>query len=184
MFIRSERLFLRPSWPEDWSELLAAIADEGVVRNLAMAPWPYKAEDAQDFARREQVPLLPNFLITLPGAHGARLIGSVGLSRKQDEIELGYWIARSHWGQGFASEAARAVLRLADALGHRCIRAYHFADNPASGRVLEKVGFRRTAAETHRFSRGRGREARAVSFVRDAGGNCDQEGGNRLMRAA
>ena len=40
MFIRSKRLFLRPGWPEDWTELYTAINDEGVVRNLASAPWP------------------------------------------------------------------------------------------------------------------------------------------------
>ena len=47
MFIRSERLFLRPGWPEDWQELLSRIADESVVRNLAKAPWPYTADDAR-----------------------------------------------------------------------------------------------------------------------------------------
>jgi RimJ/RimL family protein N-acetyltransferase len=183
MFIRSERLFLRPSWPEDWSDLFAAIADEGVIRNLAMAPWPYTPEDAKDFARREQERLLPNFLITLPGANGAELIGSIGLARKPDEVELGYWIARSHWHQGYASEAARAVLRLADALGHRRVIAHHFADNPASGRVLEKVGFRRTGHAEQRFSKGRGQTALSVGLVRDAESNCDQDDG-QLMRAA
>ena len=40
MFFRSERLFLRPVWPEDWQAILNGIADEAVVRNLARAPWP------------------------------------------------------------------------------------------------------------------------------------------------
>jgi len=40
MFHRSERLLLRPAWPEDWQAVHAAIADEGIVRNLATAPWP------------------------------------------------------------------------------------------------------------------------------------------------
>jgi len=183
MFIRSERLFLRPSWPEDWTDLFSAIADEGVVRNLAMAPWPYTIEDAMDFARREQERLLPHFLITLPGPSGAQTIGCVGLSRKSDEVELGYWIGRNHWNQGYASESAQAVLRLADALGHQRIRAYHFADNPASGRVLEKAGFRRTGEQSHRFSKGRGQAVLAVEFVRDSDGSCNQDGG-KLMRAA
>ena len=47
-------------------------------------------------------------------------------------------------GQGYASEAARAVLRLADALGHRRVIAHHFADNPASLRLLEARGFQIT----------------------------------------
>ena len=95
MFIRSERLFLRPGWPEEWEDLLTLIDDEEVVRNLARAPWPYTAEDARAFAQfqangREQDRLLPNFFVTLPSAEGARLIGSVGLSMVEGEVNLGY----------------------------------------------------------------------------------------------
>ena len=61
MFFRSERLFLRPGWPEDWQELLAQIADEAVVKNLAKAPWPYSADDARWFAAQEQDKRLPHF---------------------------------------------------------------------------------------------------------------------------
>jgi RimJ/RimL family protein N-acetyltransferase len=155
MFIRSERLFLRPGWPEEWPELLALIDDAGVVRNLARAPWPYTAEDARAFIARPQERMLPHFLITLPAAGGARLIGSAGLGRDGDEIELGYWIGRPYWGQGYATEAVRAVLNQARALGHRRIVASHFTDNPASGRVLSKAGFRPTGEKRIRYSAGR-----------------------------
>jgi RimJ/RimL family protein N-acetyltransferase len=165
MFIRSERLFLRPGWPEDWQELLALINDEGVVRNLVTAPWPYTMSDAMAFVRREQERLLPHFFITLPTAQGARLVGSIGLGRDGDDVELGYWIARDWWGQGYATEAARAVLRLAAALGHRRIVAGHFADNPTSGRVLTKAGFRLTGERRMRFSAGRGAEAPGLSYA-------------------
>ena len=43
MFHRTERLLLRPAWPEDWEMILWGIGDERVVRNLARAPWPYLA---------------------------------------------------------------------------------------------------------------------------------------------
>lgn len=183
MFIRSERLFLRPGWPEDWTELFTAINDEGVVRNLATAPWPYTMDDAMAFARRPQLRLLPHFFITQPTREGARLIGSIGLSQHGEDVELGYWIARSHWGQGFATEAARAVLRLAIALGHRRIVAGHFVDNPASGRVLAKAGFQRTGEPVLRYSLARGREAAAVPHEARLGADCDCEDQD-LMRAA
>lgn len=183
MFIRSERLFLRPSWPEDGTEIFAAIADERVVRNLALAPWPYTIEDAKGFARREQERLLPHFLITLPGAPGPQVIGCVSLARKPDEVELGYWIAPGHWNHGYASEAVRAVLRLADALGHRRILAHHFADNPASGRVLTKAGFRPTGEETMRYSKGRGQDALSISYLRQIDCDCGEDV-ERQMRAA
>ena len=169
MFIRSERLFLRPGWPEDWAELLTAINDPGVVRNLASAPWPYTMADAMEFAAREQEKLLPHFFVTVPTAQGARMIGSIGLGRDGEEVELGYWIARNWWGQGYATEAVRAVLRLAAALGHRRLVAGHFADNPASGRVLAKAGFRPTGERRLRFSAGRGGVAEGPSYAIELG---------------
>jgi RimJ/RimL family protein N-acetyltransferase len=183
MFIRSERLFLRPGWPEDWEELLAIINDDGVVLNLARAPWPYTMEHAMEFAAREQDRLLPHFFITLPTCEGARLIGSIGLARDGDDIELGYWIARSHWGQGYASEAARAVLRLAEALGHRRIVSRHFADNPVSGAVLVKAGLRPTGEQKLHFSAGRGEQVLAVDYAIELGGSGAGDGGD-MMRAA
>ncbi len=164
MFIRSERLFLRPGWPEDWQDLFALIRDEGIVRNLASAPWPYTREHAREFAARLEQTGLPSFFITLPGSNGASLIGCAGLGRSGDDIELGYWIARDHWGRGFATEAVRAVLSVARALGHRRIVAGHFIDNPASGRVLEKAGFRSIPGVSRRFSQARGEEVPSRRF--------------------
>jgi RimJ/RimL family protein N-acetyltransferase len=184
MFIRTERLFLRPGWPEEWSELLALVDDEEVARNLARAPWPYTAADAVAFAGGEHERLLPYFFITQPSAEGARLIGSVGLSRDGGDVELGYWIGRPFWGQGFATEAARAVLRLAKSLGHQQLVASHFVDNPGSARVLHKLGFCPTGEVHQRFSLGRGIEAPAerLRLVLGDSNDCDDDG--TAMRAA
>lgn len=184
MFIRSERLFLRPGWPEEWQDLLALIDDEAVVRNLARAPWPYTAEDAKAFAACQAERLLPNFFVTLPGPAGARLIGSVGLARDGDQVELGYWIGRPYWGQGYATEASRALLSLAKGLGHKRLVASHFIDNPASGRVLRKLGFCPTGVVRNRFSLGRGEEAPALQLALDLGAPNDCNDDIATMRAA
>ena len=194
MFIRSARLFLRPAWPEDWAELHAAVNDESVVRNLARAPWPYRADDAQAFVNREADPRHPDFLVTLPGADGTRIIGCAGLAPgEHGAVELGYWIARSHWGQGFATEAARAVLAVAQALGHDRIEASHFLDNPASGRVLRKLGFTATGEHRPRRSEGRGTVVTSVVYQirlgevgNGDGGDGGATGGDRepMRRAA
>ena len=175
MFTRSERLFLRPAWPEDWEELLARIGDKAVVRNLARAPWPYMAADAQAFAARSQGGRYPNFLVTLPDATGAQVIGGAGLARDGGTAELGYWIAPSHWGRGFATEAVRAVVRVARMLGHKRIVASHFTDNPASGRVLRKAGFVPTGQVRKVHSLGRGGDVPAVAHA------LELEGGEPLM---
>lgn len=143
MFHRSERLFLRPAWPEDWEAIFQGIADEGVVRNLATAPWPYTEEDAHYFAQLPHDPQSPRFLITL--AATGELVGCIGLDRHNDKrgdmLEMGYWIGRKHWGQGYATEAGKAAIRIARSMGHERVVASHYLDNPASGRVLRKVGF-------------------------------------------
>ena len=126
MFHRSERLLLRPVWTEDWQAIYGGIADEGVVRNLARAPWPYSKQDARDFVSRPFDPLFPKFLITL--ASDAQVIGCIGLDPTEERAnaaELGYWIARSHWGQGIATEAGRGVCEIASVL--RLFQSHRFA---------------------------------------------------------
>lgn len=178
MFIRSERLFLRPGWPEDWQELLSGIDDEGVARNLAKVPWPYTAEDARWFASQPQHPRCPHFLVTLPtSAEPARVIGCIGLAEDREDVELGYWFAREHWGKGYATEAARAVVRLARVLGHRELVAGHFIDNPASGAVLRKAGFVPTGKLRQRFSLSRGYETQSVEHRLVLGEPCDCDRG-------
>jgi RimJ/RimL family protein N-acetyltransferase len=183
MFIRSKRLFLRPGWPEDWTELFPAINEEKVVRDLATAPWPYAMEDAMAFARRPQERLLPHFLVTLPTGEGAKLVGSAGLTRYEGRVELSFWIAGHHRGNGYATEAVGAVVRLAEALGHQRIGAVHFADNPASGRVLIKAGFRKCGELSERVSMARGGGSSAFDYEIKLGAACDGETG-ALMHAA
>ena len=177
MFHRSDRLWLRPLWPEDWGLVLGGIADEGVVRNLARAPWPYRPEDARQFVQTRCDPMYPRFLIAL--AADAALVGCIGLDPVEAEVELGYWIARQHWSQGYATEAGRAVIDVARMLGHERLVASHFLDNPASGKVLRKLGFTPTGAVRQRHSCARGEEAptREYALVLD-------EDARETMRAA
>lgn len=198
MFFRSERLFLRPGWPEDWNELFGRIADEEIVRNLAEAPWPYGACDARDFAALAQDKRFPHFFITLPhtqAGSGTELIGCIALMPLKDqpgrEPELGTWIARERCGQGYATEAGRAVLTIARTLGHRRVRASHFIDNPASARVLAKLGFRPTGSGEPRWSIARGGLAPAqlheLELAGVGGGDGDGAGGGEkapMPRAA
>jgi RimJ/RimL family protein N-acetyltransferase len=143
MFLRTERLFLRPAWPEDAPELTRAIGQEAVVRMLSRVPWPYHEEHARSWIDAPRDPYLPNLLITLPD-EGGRIVGCVGLHEEGERIEVGYWIAPGHWGQGYATEALTGLLALARLAGHQRLFSRHAADNPASGRVLRKAGFRPT----------------------------------------
>ena len=166
MFARTERLLLRPSWPEDAQELHQAIADEGIVRNLASAPWPYTADDAVHFTTQEHDALYPAFLLMLRTRGAPRLIGSCRINKYDGCVELGYWISRPYWGLGFATEASRAVIQIAKTIGHNKLIASHFTDNPASGNVLRKLGFQNTGNITQRHSKGRGEAAACAMYER------------------
>jgi RimJ/RimL family protein N-acetyltransferase len=156
MFTRTERLFLRPPFPEDWRELYRGINDAGVVRMLARAPWPYAPEDAQAFCNVSRDPLDLTFAITLPGVDGAPVIGMIGLDCTADQPEVGYWIARGYRRQGYATEALRGVLDTARMLGVNRVLAGHYLDNPASGCVLRKAGFAETGEVRPTYALGRG----------------------------
>lgn len=156
MFHRTQRLFLRPPFPEDWRAFHSGINDAGVVRMLARAPWPYTETDAQAFCGDARDPLDLRFLITKPGVDGAAVIGAIGLDCTAEVPDIGYWIARGHRGKGYATEALRGVLEIARMLGVCRVTAGHYIDNPASGAVLVKAGFSETGEvrPTHAIGRG------------------------------
>lgn len=74
---------------------------------------------------------------------------------------MGYWISRPHWGQGFATEACEALTDIARTLALPSLEGSHFVDNPASGRVLEKLGFEPIGIIAPRMSCARGKEVPA-----------------------
>jgi RimJ/RimL family protein N-acetyltransferase len=163
MFARTERLLLRPGWAEDAPALARAIADETIVRNLANAPWPYGLAEAEAFLSAPKDPVLPHFLLFARTAGDPLLVGSCALIRKPSgAVVLGYWIARDHWGRGYATEAGRQMLEIARTIGLPRLEASYFADNPASGRVLEKLGFTATGLRVPSYSCARGCDAEAI----------------------
>ena len=169
MFARTERLILRPSWPEDAAPLATALSHPEVARNLLHVPAPYGVGEAQEWIERPRDPRLPQMLAFLRTRGAPRLVGGAGIMRRANGgLELGYWIERSHWGLGFATEAARAVMRIARATGLGLVHSGHFVDNPASARVLKKIGFRDTGLVEPRRSRVRGNVV-PLAVYQDAG---------------
>ena len=166
MFALTPRLTLRPGWPEDAPELAHAIGHEMVVRDLARAPWPYGVADAEAMLSGTRAPDEPRFLIFDRTGPEQRLVGGIGIDPANREgPDLGYWIAPHAWGRGYATEAGRAVVAIArHSLRFRRLSAGHFVDNPASGRVLRKLGFRPTGRVVPRHSRGRGHAAPCALF--------------------
>jgi RimJ/RimL family protein N-acetyltransferase len=138
--VDTARLHLRQPVEQDADAIVAIVGDWEVARRLARAPHPYTAAHVRFFFDRV-VPNEPTWAIVWRGT--GRLIGMIGLAPSPDgrSAELGYYIARDHWGRGVATEAAQAIIRVGvETFGYRLTSCYH-ADNPASGRVLAKLGF-------------------------------------------
>lgn len=87
----------------------------------------------------------------------SRLTGMVGAHRTHnwEPFELGYWLAPASWNQGFATEAAHAVINWLESRGQFGAVSGYFEDNPASGRVLSKLGFMKAGRDVQ-FCLGRG----------------------------
>ncbi|MEA3029676.1 MAG: hypothetical protein QOJ53_1765 [Sphingomonadales bacterium] len=169
MFARTQRLTLRPGWPEDAPALSRAIGHEPVVRMLAQAPWPYALGDAERFLARPRGPTEVFLLILSHEGERPHLVGGIGVQPEEGGgHELGYWLAPDAWGRGYATEAGRAMVGIArHALGLKRLVSGHFVDNPASGRVLAKLGFRPTGHVAHRYSAGRGGDVDCRLFELD-----------------
>jgi RimJ/RimL family protein N-acetyltransferase len=184
MFVRTDRLLLRPGWIEDAPELARAIGDEAIARNTARVPWPYTLAHAEWYLSREQVPHAANCLVFARTSGKPRLVGNVAVSPDGDGHELGYWFARAYWGLGYATEAASALLRAArESLRIDRIGSGHFVDNPASGRVLRKLGLRPTGEVVRRHSVARGGNVDCVLYSDAAEAPCE-EATMRCLEAA
>ena len=155
MFAITPRLLLRPPWPEDAADLYAAANDLRIARNLARLPWPYRPADALHYCQTAAADPLPHLLVVDRQADRPRVLGTCGLDEREGRIVLGYWIRCDSWNRGYASEAGKALVAIARALGHDRLSATHFVDNPASGAVLRKIGFHETGAVEQRWSEGR-----------------------------
>ena len=149
---------MRPPRAADARQIACCVNDKDMARNLARLPHPYAPKDALDWvayadkARAQGTEYA--FVIT---HEEAGVIGSVGFNRTEgDAWEIGYWVDKAVQRKGVATEAARALLAWGEAkFGVTQFVAGHFQDNPASGRVLEKLGFERVG-EKQLYSLARG----------------------------
>jgi RimJ/RimL family protein N-acetyltransferase len=148
--LKTERLTLRRPLSSDAKAIARLANDRRIAENLRRLPHPYSRTDAEAFLRalaaerREEV-----FLIEADGAPA----GMIGLDFGIDEgPEIGYWLGVAHWGKGFATEAARAVIDYAfEEFPVDELFAGARVTNPASRRVLEKCGFQWTGVGLYRF---------------------------------
>jgi ribosomal-protein-alanine N-acetyltransferase len=152
--LETERLVLRPFCQGDVAEVSRFAGDRSVAATTLNIPHPYDEGMACEWIAGHR-PMFEKdegvvFAITLK-ADGA-LVGAISLTDrvKCHQAELGYWIGKPYWGLGYCTEAAHEILRYAfGVLRLSRVHAGHYARNPASGRVMQKIGMRREGCRRH-----------------------------------
>lgn len=169
----TKRLLLRPMEPRDAERVEAYAGDENIAQMTLTMPHPYKLEDAQTFIKitskdwEEQT----GFVFAITRKNEDEIIGAIGLSpeRAHHRAEIGYWLGKPFWGKGYVTEAARRVIQFGfEELELERIHAIHFEDNPASGRILQKIGMQQEGIlRKHYFRWGRHRNAVCYGILRE-----------------
>jgi RimJ/RimL family protein N-acetyltransferase len=172
--LATARLRMRPPGQADAARLTELAGDYAIASMTLRMPHPYALEDAEAFVARCSADDPGREVTFVLEDREAGLVGVLGFFLDETEgpplaTEIGYWIGRPFWGRGYASEAVQEAVRWSERdWGRRLLQAGHFAENQASGRVLEKAGFLYTGVVASRFSRARGAEAATRLMVRIA----------------
>ena len=145
--LQTPRLILRPFELADAAEAQRLAGDKAIADTTLNVPHPYEDGMAEAWIATHAPAWKDGTAATFAVVDGGdgRLIGAIGLriDSRFDVGELGYWIGKPFWNQGYATEAASAIARFGfDELALNRIQAKHLARNPASGRVMQKLGMR------------------------------------------
>ena len=156
--LRTERLVIRPYTLEDASDLQRLIGDRAVAATTARVPHPYEDGMAEEFIGKQQQNFDEEKSLNLAITHreDGCLIGGIGLEfdTSRESAELGYWIGKPCWGIGYATEAAQAMVEHGFGTRGLCrIHATHFGNNPASGRVMQKIGMKCEGCRRQHFKK-------------------------------
>ena len=147
--LKTERLVLGALRHDDAPELERLCGAREIADTTISIPHPYGRADAERFIAHQVEAWArgDELVLAVRPRQEDRLVGCVSLreiDRVHCQAELGYWIGVPYWGQGYATEAAQAIVGYGlETLGLNRIYAHHMARNPASGRVLERVGMQR-----------------------------------------
>jgi [ribosomal protein S5]-alanine N-acetyltransferase len=141
--LETQRLVLR-SWNQsDIPELVPLIGTREVAATTLRIPHPYREEHAREFL--SSIAKENELRLSVRLRRDGRLVGGIGLhpNAPNQHAELGYWLGVPFWGNGYASEAAHAVVCYGfEQIQLHRIFASHFEGNAASARILQKLGMR------------------------------------------
>ena len=149
--LTTERLTLRSFNIDDAAAVQKLAGNYNVSKSTLNIPHPYENGMAEAWIRTHQKAWEEKtglvYAVTLSNTNN--LLGAISLHDVGDsQGELGYWIGQPYWGKGYCTEAARTFIEFSfETLGPDIIRAEHLTSNPASGKVMEKIGMKHIRRE-------------------------------------
>lgn len=146
--ITTKRLVLRLFQKSDAAAVTKLCNNYNIYKNTLYLPYPYSIEDALVWMEQHHDNFNANrsYEFAVTDKESGELFGAIALSNNQKfkHGEIAYWIGEEYWGSGYATEAAEAIVQFAfDEKQYHKVFARYFDSNPASGRVLQKIGMRR-----------------------------------------
>lgn len=144
--LQTARLTLRPFILADAGEVQRLAGADEIASTTLNIPHPYEDGMAEQWIATHPEAFEEGRMVTfaMERRSDGALVGAIGLhdiSEHHSRAEMGYWVGLPYWGQGYCTEAARAVLDYAFNTMHlNRVYATHLARNPASGRVMQKIG--------------------------------------------
>ena len=143
--LTTQRLILRPFTLDDAPEVQRLAGEKDVAAMTLRIPHPYPDGLAEEWINThpENFKQGKDVCFAIALSVNQQLIGAIGLEINQDfaKAEMGYWIGQPFWGAGHCTEAAQALLTYGfNDLNLNRIQASHLCKNPASGRVMQKLG--------------------------------------------
>jgi RimJ/RimL family protein N-acetyltransferase len=171
--LKTARLILRPFTVEDAPVVQALAGEWEIAATTATIPHPYEDGMAEAWIGTHQEAFERGEAVTFAVIRRTDdlLVGAIGLevNKTQYMAELGYWIGKPYWNQGYGTEGAQEVVRYAfEVLGLNRVQARHMTKNLASGRVMQKIGM--TSEGTSRqsiFRWGQFEDAAIYAILRD-----------------
>ena len=160
--IKTERLIMSSPHVSDLEKIRSILnAKEDYSKNTVNIPFPYTIENAKFWLNIAEVGLKNQnqFIFAIRLKKTNELIGGIdlGVNKQFHKAELGYWLNKKHWNNGFATEATKAIINFGfKELNLKRIFATHFEANLSSGRVMEKAGMKKEGIlKCHTFKNGK-----------------------------
>jgi RimJ/RimL family protein N-acetyltransferase len=180
--LETERLVLRPYTLADAGRVQQMCNDWNIASTTLALPYPYPDGAAEQWisTHAESFRQGTEAVLAITLKPDGSVIGSVSLSinKNHQRGELGYMVAKEHWNRGYCTEAAKAMMNYGfSTLSLSRIQTGHFPRNPASGRVMQKLGMTREGLLRQYVSnRGTREDIIMYSILRPESGTAEKEG--------